>query len=497
MELQFQNKSLDCLRSILCCVKSQEQTQEMKLPEAMPDVAKVLGAWGQCVLRSKEWHNGRMSISGGVMAWVLYAPEDGSFPRVLEVWLPYQLHWELPQTQRDGTILVQPVLRRVDARVTSARKLMLRTCVEALPEALEPVRLDIFQPERVPESLCLLKKNYPVLIPVEAGEKTFHMEEELQLPGDCTDGTKLIHYSLHPQITEQKMVGNRLLLRGSAVLQGLCRGPEENLRSFSYKIPMSAYAELEPEFGEGTAVQVIPAVTELELEMMEQGKLRLNASVVGQYLVCARKLLELVEDAYQPGAKTQLQTQTLQIPAILEMECHPVRVEANQDFPAGEILDVTLQAGQPELSSGSTETRLQLSGVFQILYRDEGQVLQSAVLPWEQAQTLPADAAVQLCVCAQQGEQPDTNRSGNSIQAYGTLILRQKAISAGNISMVTGVEVTEESAADRPSLILRRAEGESLWEIAKACGSTEAAICQANGLTQAPEPNQILLIPVV
>ena len=80
MELQFQNKSLDCLRSILCSVKSQEQTQEMKLPEAMPDVAKVLGAWGQCVLRSKEWHNGRMSISGGVMAWVLYAPEDGSSP---------------------------------------------------------------------------------------------------------------------------------------------------------------------------------------------------------------------------------------------------------------------------------------------------------------------------------------------------------------------------------------------------------------------------------
>jgi hypothetical protein len=48
----------------------------------------------------------------------------------------------------------------------------------------------------------------------------------------------------------------------------------------------------------------------------------------------------------------------------------------------------------------------------------------------------------------------------------------------------------------RPSLILRRANGEDLWTIAKNCGSTVEAIEKANGLQQAPMPDQMLLIPI-
>ena len=498
MELQFQNRSLDCLRSILCETKSQEQTQEVKLPEAMPDVAKVLGAWGQCVLRSKEWHGGRMGISGGVMVWVLYAPEDGSFPRVVEAWLPYQLQWDLPQTQRDGNILVQPVLKRVDARVTSARKLMVRSCVEALGEALEPAQLEVFQPEQVPEGLYLRQQKYPVCLPSEAGEKTFQLEEELMLPPDCADGTKLIHYSLHPQIQEQRIVGNRLLLRGTALLRGLCRAEDDSLRSFSYEIPVSAYAELACEADENAMVQTVPVVTDLEVDLIGEGKLRLKASAVGQYLLCRRELLEIVVDAYRPGAKVQLQLQPILVPAVLESEKQKLRAEASREMPVGEIVDISFQAGQPELIRGGDETQLQLSGVFQILYRDEEMALQSAVVPWNQTQQLPADSSTKLCVGATVLGNPESSRSGNGVQLYGELCLSRKAVCASELPAVCALEITDTpAAAARPSLILRRPGGETLWDIAKACGSTEAAICQANDLTGEPDPERILLIPLI
>ena len=50
---------------------------------------------------------------------------------------------------------------------------------------------------------------------------------------------------------------------------------------------------------------------------------------------------------------------------------------------------------------------------------------------------------------------------------------------------------------DRPSLILCRMGQEPLWELAKESLSTVEAIRQANGLTEDPAPNQMLLIPVV
>ena len=67
------------------------------------------------------------------------------------------------------------------------------------------------------------------------------------------------------------------------------------------------------------------------------------------------------------------------------------------------------------------------------------------------------------------------------------------------IPMVTGVELGQKKQPDanRPSLILRRAGENRLWDIAKASGSTMEAIRSANGLSGEPAPNQMLLIPVL
>ena len=66
------------------------------------------------------------------------------------------------------------------------------------------------------------------------------------------------------------------------------------------------------------------------------------------------------------------------------------------------------------------------------------------------------------------------------------------------IPMVTGFTLGEEKTRDvsRPSLILRRAGGQRLWDIAKSTGSTVSGIRKANGLEREPEENRILLIPV-
>ena len=91
MDLKFEKRSIPYLNAVAWDVQRQEQTQEIRLPENMPDAGQVLGCWGQPVLRSKEWRSGGMWASGGVMAWVLYAPEEGSQPRWVDCWIPFQL----------------------------------------------------------------------------------------------------------------------------------------------------------------------------------------------------------------------------------------------------------------------------------------------------------------------------------------------------------------------------------------------------------------------
>ena len=65
--------------------------------------------------------------------------------------------------------------------------------------------------------------------------------------------------------------------------------------------------------------------------------------------------------------------------------------------------------------------------------------------------------------------------------------------------MVTALELgeLEQPDSNRPSLIIRKAQGKTLWELAKGCGSTVQDIQQANQLTSEPEETQMLLIPVL
>ena len=39
-------------------------------------------------------------LLGGMMVWVLYAPEDGSPERCIEGWIPFQMRWDLPEELR-------------------------------------------------------------------------------------------------------------------------------------------------------------------------------------------------------------------------------------------------------------------------------------------------------------------------------------------------------------------------------------------------------------
>ena len=62
------------------------------------------------------------------------------------------------------------------------------------------------------------------------------------------------------------------------------------------------------------------------------------------------------------------------------------------------------------------------------------------------------------------------------------------------MGMTLGAEIPKDPM--RPSLILRRAGRQRLWDLARESGTTVDAIRKANGITEEPDPERMLLIPV-
>ena len=137
MELQFQNTPLRCLRCSASGNAETEQTLELRIGEDLPPVGRVLGAWGQPLIRGKEWRGDQVRVHGGVMARALYEAEGADGIYVVEGWMPFQLHWDLTDSHSDGKTVVSCCLSAMDARQIGAEKLMLRATVNADLQAME------------------------------------------------------------------------------------------------------------------------------------------------------------------------------------------------------------------------------------------------------------------------------------------------------------------------------------------------------------------------
>lgn len=498
MEVKFNKNTCPCLRKATCQVQNQEQTSEVRLPESMPDIGRVLGSWGQVLIRGKEWRSGGMSVSGGVMAWVLYAPEDGSEVRSVETWIPFQVKWDFPDTERDGNICVTPLLKGIDARSTSARKLMVRANVSLLGEALEPIEPEVCCPGQIPEDVQLLTKSYPAELPVDAGEKLFQMDEELILPGNLPGVDKILRYSLTPEVAEQKVMAGRLVFRGKAKLHLLYTDADGGIHSWDHEIPFSQYTELDRDHSAHADGWIIVVLTALEMERQEERKLNLKASMAAQYVIYDRVMVEVVEDAYSPMRAVGVTVQELNLPVRLDQKQGELRMEQSLQATGERMLDICFLPEHPARRQKDDVAELILPGQFQTLYLDENGTLQAGAVRGETVWQIPSDAQNSVDAYLHGAAVSGAVFSGDSLDMAADISVTAAVFSEAGIPMVTALEIGDVKEPDpgRPSVILRRAGEKCLWDIAKECGSTVDAIKKANQIQEEPEQGRMLLIPV-
>lgn len=498
MESKFQKTGCSCLAEVLREIKNVEQSQEIRLSDSMPDIGKILGAWGQVILRGKEWHRDAVQISAGMQVWVLYLPEGGGKVQRLEGWIPFQINWDLPENTPEGYIRILCLPRFVDARSVSARKVMVRSGTAAMAEVLSPSAADLYMPDTLPEDVQLLRAEYPVLLPSEAGEKTFLVDEELALPGSAPVPEKILYYRMEPVVSDQKVLADKLVFRGNSRLHVLYESETGQLHSWDFEVPFSQYTELPGNYTSDACAEILPGVTSLELELDEEGHLHMKAGVVAQYLILDKKILELAEDAYSPLRELEVRQELLELPVVLDSRKENIYGEEIIHAEGNLAADVDYLRDFPRLRRSENGVEMDIPGNIQILYYDGEGNLQSVQQRWEGKYTLKSDTQNRIATVPLAPAEPQVQTAGDHMTVKVDQPVRITATAGRGLPMVTGLEMGELRTPDpdRPSLILRKAGKDRLWDVAKQTGSTVEKIRQINGLQGEPAPDRMLLIPV-
>lgn len=492
MELTFQKTSINCLETVLCDSTNLEQTQEVKLPDAMPDIGRVIASFAQVTIRAKEWTEGSICVSGGVMAWVLYAGEDGSGTRCIDTWIPFQMRWDIPAGTPEGEISVCVALRSIDARSVSPRKLMLRANVTASVQAFSPQTILI--PKAEGEAVELLSNTTPVCLMREAGEKSFLIDEELTAP----NAEKLLTYTLSIQITDQKVMANKVVFRGNATAHVRYLDTSGALCCTDLDLPISQFAELDGELTPDADAFVTAFITSLEADLSDGGKLHLKAGICAQYRIDERIMLTYPQDAYSPTREIALQIEAFSIPCLLDAKYERVTCEQSAPADAQTIVDAVFYPEYPHVRIMDGTAQIAMQGVFYILYQAEDGTLRACAPRWEGSVTLPVAENVCVCALPTSVQKPQVRIGDGKLEVRTDMELFCRAEAKTEHSAISALDLGEERTPDpaRPSIILRRAGGDSLWTIAKSCGSTVDAIRQINAISDAPAPNELLIIPV-
>ena len=342
----------------------------------------------------------------------------------------------------------------------------------------------------------MLRSSYPMMLTRETGEKTFLMDEELDLPGPVS---RLVYFQMEPELLEQKVMGSRGVFRGQGNLHVLCWNQDEKLCTYDFQVPFAQYMDLEGDYESEAQVSNLFCITSLELDV-EDGRLHLRCGMVSQYTVQEQSIFDLVEDAYSPCRDVELTRQSLTLPAVLDSGMRTV--ELSQTIPCQDeiMLDRWFQADLPKVTRQGDETQIQMEGNFGALMEGkDGSVTERTGKATSDTGQNAHSTTDTICFSWRKGGM-GCRKEGNDWRVDTQIVLDLSSISNRSMEVVTGMELGPVRAPDpeRSSVIIRAmGEEERLWDLAKRCGSTVSAIERINKLEGEPEAQRLLLIPVI
>lgn len=501
MELAFQTSPLRFLRRAAQEIRYQEETAEAIVPDSYPDIASIADCHAYAILRGKDCRDGSVVISGGIKAELLYNPEDGSYPRHLEFYIPYTVKFDNAALTERAQVQCTARIRSVDGRMINSRKAMLRANLGCEIIAYEEAEEPLYSLQTECDTLETRVSTVPISLPLETGEKNFVISDTLELPTGRPPVAQIYKVHCQAEVTDQKLVGTRGVFKGTLNCKLLYLSDNQTLYLWQQQLPFSQYCEFQRDYDE-ESLTVLPVMTgcDLEMEGAEDARhILLTVNLLAQCLVTGQRPLQLTEDAYCTSGTLQPVWKEYQLDSGLDRQTSLQTVRQSLSGPLQEILDTDAYPDYPTQERQGEQMRVTVPVSMRVLGFDENGGLCARTGKGEAIQEFAlSDQALCRANAAPSGD-AFASPTSDGVEVKCGIAMESVCYGRQALRTLCGGSVEEaETGEAHPSVILRAAKkSEELWNIAKACRSTTEAIRTANHLEGDRLPDAtMLLIPV-
>jgi hypothetical protein len=502
MELELNRTHLTGYEAVLDTTVFQEETLETIVPDACPDILRLVDTQGTILLKNKTAADGRVTLTGTARLAVLYLPDGEGGPCRLEVNIPFSLSAEEGRIQGGCPVFAMPRVVQADTRTANPRKIVTRVEIAAHIQVYTPADAALCTAVQTTDGAVerLTQSHRPYWIAALA-EKPISFQEDLSVPAGRPAAEELLRSRVELVCHESKLIGSKLIFKGEASVRLLYRPVGGGLDAADFTLPFSQIAEVVGVGEEGTC-QVELSLTAVQFTLGEDGRtVSADLSILTQAVVGEERAVEVLADAYSTDSPLRVEQGEYRYWARQAQDT--VRQTARQvletGLPVRAVVDAVCAVGRTGQSREGQALRLTAElTVTAVFLTEEGACgAVSRRLEVSCAVDVPEDCVCQFsCQCGPLLATPTADGVEVRLPVeFPYLCLRETR--APVVEDMAADVAPEETPGPRPSLVLRILDqGEQLWDVAKRYGTTIEDMEQANELGREQLcAGKLLLIP--
>ncbi len=491
MELELRKNTFVCYETVLDACVNHEETSDVIVPDASPDILRILGAFGNASVKDEVVNEGKYTLSGALLGWVLYVSEGDLSVRKLEVNIPFVHTFEHSDITSEQIGAFELRIAGLEAREINPRKVTVRANIAICAKTYRETTLKF--PECVGDEgvgiECKTERVTP-FVPIAIKKKNIHIGEDIELSAAMPEFSSVLRYDVLPKTVDTKTIGTKAVVKGAACLTCVYLTKDGEIARFTREIPFSQILEID-ELHDDCQAEIRLHTGEVKLEPQydmsgDVHYLALSLPIRVCAIVWTEREFEVIDDLYSihNGLNVQHEMQKMTACAARQQKSVTVIESIPCEMQADKILDVSVYMeptrNRREEGECALVNRLQVS----VIYMAKDGSLCNAMRR--------VDA---VCPISERGHE---YRAASSLGEVNCVIEPMNEISVkicvdysidelerSEISVPSHIELLNDAnqAKDGPSVVVRMIQsGETLWKLAKEYRTTVEDIMIANSL---------------
>lgn len=502
MELELSRTHLTGYDTVLDTTVFQEETLETIVPDACPDILRLVDTQGKVLLKSKTAMDGRATLTGTARLTVLYLPDGGTGPCSLEVNIPFSVSVEDKNIQSGCLMTAAPRVAGADTRAINPRKIMTRVEITADVQVFAASTLVLCSGiGAVDGSVEQLTETHKLYCVSAVQEKQVTFEDDLSIPAGRPSAEELLSSRVELSCAETKIIGNKLIFKGEAAVQLVYRPVGGGMDAADFMLPISQIMEVSG-VGEDAACTPELCLLSAQLTLGEDGRtVSASLSLLAQAVVRETRGVALLTDAYSTCCELRVERVPFEYALCRTQEVgrQTVREVIETGLAVKSVVDCYGMLGRTAQSREADQLCLSvLFSVTALCITEDGEYCAvSRSFEVSCRVDVPAECTCLFsCRCGDLTATP----TADGVEVRALLEFPCLGLKNARLAVVCDAAETdagEELAGPKPSIVLRvLQDGERLWDVAKRYGTTVGDIVKANELeSEQPGAGTLLLIP--